>query len=114
MKDESKNDAPTGATAAAGCLWMIFGLLIVAPVLNGFVTVRLWAWFVVAWAHAPALTLAQAIGLHVVAGMFTPSSISTAKNDKTFRENMTTFTTYLFLRPAMALGMGAVVHWLAS
>ena len=48
-------------------------LLIAAIVIRGWVVSTLWGWFIVPVFHAPVLSIMQAVGLSLVAGVFTTS-----------------------------------------
>jgi hypothetical protein len=45
---------------------IILLLIIPGMMLNGFVTVQLWNWFIIPNFNAPAITLPAAIGIHLV------------------------------------------------
>jgi hypothetical protein len=53
--------------------WIGLLLLVPATLLNGLVIAVLWSWFVVSNFHLPSLTVAEAIGLWLLASLFTPT-----------------------------------------
>jgi hypothetical protein len=83
---------------------------IVGPIWSGYVLSVLWSWFVVPSLHAPAISVAVAIGFALVVRFLAPTSSSESDDDKTFAGHVGTVLGYSLLYPAVALGFGAVVH----
>lgn len=74
---------------------------------KGFVLTKLWGWFIVSRFGLPPLSVAQAIGLAVVVGMFT--HIRTKENED---EPWVPYAV-MFLGPLISLFMGWIVKfWL--
>jgi hypothetical protein len=80
----------------------------VAPVAiwRGYVLTILWGWFIVPTFNAPALSVATAIGIALVVGMFS----TTKESNKEEKDNA--LVNYLlngFVAPALALGIGYLI-----
>jgi hypothetical protein len=86
---------------------------IVGPIWSGYVLSILWSWFVVPSLHAPAISVAVAIGFALVVRFLAPASSSESKDDKTFAENVGSVVGASLLYPAVGLAFGAVVHMFA-
>ncbi len=86
--------------------------LILSPIWMGYVLSTLWTWFVVPAFHTHPISIALAIGLSLVMGMFMSrySPDEEGKEKKHFAYSMV----YAFLYPLLALGMGAIVHAFAA
>ncbi len=95
----------------------IVGLSIaMSACIDGWVLMKLWAWFVVPLFRLPALTLLPAIGLSLVVSFltfqvppFTPSPEPDAKQNTT---NLEALGEAMVNRPLFVLGFGWVVHLL--
>lgn len=86
-------------------VFAIFGLLALGYVLNGYALTVLWTWFVVPTFGAPALGLAQAIGLAVVVSYLTHQY--SAKSDK--KTDWSETAAFIIVKPAFALLVGWIV-----
>lgn len=101
--------------AIFGCV----GALVAVPaviggswLVEGLVAKQLWAWFIVPTFGLSALTVAQAIGIGLLWGLFTPSP-DTDDDSKTTEQKWTSIFVKLFLKPLMALFAGWIVnHWM--
>ena len=95
-------------TAIAG----LFGLAALGAIWSGYVLTILWAWFVVPTFGLPALAIAPAIGLSVVAGYLThqyiPKAAKPAGEGK-WEETGRVVASMVF-KPAFAL----LVGWIAK
>lgn len=59
-----------------GALVIVVGLSVLSYVLDGWALLKLWGWFILPrFASAPALTIAQAIGLAMVVSFLTRQSM---------------------------------------
>lgn len=91
-----------------GCIAALIGLAVIplAVMWKGFVLAKLWGWFLVDKFGLPALTIAQAIGLAIVVGMF---SYIRAKDDE---DEVWQPFVLAFLGPLVSLFAGWIVqHW---
>jgi len=94
-----------------GCLWgmLTFALVPVMMFTNGFALMKLWSWFVVTvFETAPTLTLWQALGLALVASMFTGKNASSTGNKQINFEIFIEGLANVVLRPGVALLFGWV------
>ena len=80
-------------------------------VLGGYVLATLWAWFVVALFNAPALTIAEAIGLHLIIGFMAHQYQLLAPEEDDLKKKLAHIALYLYARPLLALLTGWVVTW---
>lgn len=80
------------------------GLLVVSSILNGFVLVKLWEWFLVTPFGFPKLSVPVAIGISIIAKYLTIQQIPKTDNKST--------DTYCFaiVYPLLTLCIGWVVH----
>jgi hypothetical protein len=82
-------------------------LLAVCMAWRGYVVTKLWAWFIVTHFGAAPLGLTTAIGLSILAGMF---SVSTARSKDQKEDDITATRVVLALAfPAMGLLFGWIV-----
>lgn len=92
-------------------LWGTLGALLwIVPsyLLEGWVLVHLWTWFVVETFHsAPTLTLAPAIGIIIVANFLAHPFVL---NDTKQKYYWTQVMSYTFFRPLFILLVGSIVH----
>ena len=84
---------------------IVFGIPLM--VWNGFVLATLWGWFIVPYFEAPALTVAMAVGITLVAGLFT-GRYRPGKSDDALRHTVHIIIFSAGYR-AIALGMGWIV-----
>lgn len=75
---------------------------------SGYVLSVLWRWFMVPGLGLPPLSIGYAIGLAIVVGYITKEESASPK-DKEWNEILTEAFLKAALRPALALGMGAIV-----
>lgn len=96
---------------------LIIGMIILIPIAlvmlvpvalwRGYVLSVLWGWFIVPTFNAPALSLAMAIGVAIVVGMFT-ASIPTKKKDEEDKA-LSNYFVNGFIAPALSLLFGYIV-----
>jgi hypothetical protein len=96
---------------AFGNVCAVILLSLVGILILGATLTQLWAWFVVATFHIPALSFVQAYGLCIVASVFTlPASVVRMEDKKTTFEQTLTRSVTIDLSYLMLLLMGFVVH----
>ena len=78
----SRDLDPTSVAVGMLGVPMIVGMLIIASVIEGFVTKILWSWYIVTTFHLPALNMAQAVGIGLVATVVCPHGIAPEKAAK--------------------------------
>ena len=99
-----------------GCgmiLLAVFGLvavLVISTIANGFALSVLWGWFISPVFGLPALTIVQAIGLSMVVSYLTYQYIRDSGEKKTLTKSILTELVMAILRPALVLGLGAIVN----
>ena len=81
-----------------------FVLAIPSYILNGFVIVKLWAWFIVPFGLEP-ITMVPAIGLGLIVGFLTEQRVP-SDDDKKFEPLVR-----MYLSPLLTLLAGWVVTW---
>jgi len=91
------------------CLGIIVGLILIPTIaiLQGWVLTILWSWFIVPTFHAPELSIAVAIGLTLVVGMFKEIKINT--KEKSSDEKLTEAIAVVIM-PFVFLFLGWIVH----
>lgn len=100
---------------AAIALWSILigaivttSILIPTYLLEGWVLVHLWTWFITSSFHnAPALTLAPAIGIIIIVNFLTQQFVQTDTKKEGYLLSAFNFA---LLRPFAILAIGYVVH----
>lgn len=104
MKSVVKKKVSTTAAVVSLVAWPAAG------VWWAHVLTILWAWFIVPQFEAPPLTLASAIGISLVAGMF-KATLQSHTYDADDPENDTyTRAVAAFVTPLMMLVVGAIVR----
>ncbi len=85
-------------------------VIMIAPVAiwRGYVLTILWGWFIVPTFNAPALSVATAIGIATVVGMFSSVQNESKDEDKKYSALALYFVNG-FVTPALALGIGYLV-----
>ena len=94
------------ANLLAGML--VIPSIILGSILHGWALTILWRWFVVATFHAPALTLAQAMGIFLLVGLFR-NNPPTQKNDDTAIDRVAKAIGGMLFSPLVSLGIGLIV-----
>ena len=89
--------ALTAAVTAALCIW------------EGFVFVKLWAWFIIPTFGMAPLTIPMAIGLCLVAAFLTHQMRQTQKGEEPIEEAAKVFG-YGFFNAGLILFIGWIVH----
>lgn len=98
-----------GGSIIGGATIFFLAFLVGLILLNGWVAMVLWNWFIPETFHgAPRLDIAKAIGLVLVAAVFMPKPVLPT----TDTENRTAMHAQLFAAaaPFLALLMGFIVH----
>lgn len=113
---ERTNDAVEQAAdaveQAASCT-VLLATVPVSAVTWGFLTMKLWAWFVVPTFGGPALGLWTAIGIRMLVSTAAYRPSDDSKKRK-FGETVSWVFTNAIVLPLMLLGMAWVVRGLAS
>ncbi len=102
------SEKETDSEKLMGCI-MFLVMMLISPftsIWRGYVLSILWAWFMTPLGVIP-IGVANAIGLSVLVTLFTPTGGSSGKN---VADVCTTAISYSLVAPALALGMGAIVH----
>lgn len=107
----------SGISTLAVLLWGAIGytllftaMLVPALVLDGFVVMKLWEWFVVpTFSSAPSLHLAVAIGLSMLAGFMVRIYNYDYKPDSESKKDLAGRLMHLYVGPFLALFMGWIV-----
>jgi len=103
MKDETA----VGLLAIIGVICGIPVLIILLSLLDGWVLVRMWRWFIVSTFHLPELPIWTAIGMTLIVHFLLPS-----RNGKETRKFAEILTTNIF-GTIFAFGFAALIHWLS-
>lgn len=95
------------------CSFVFLVLLVVTPlvaILQGWVLTVLWSWFVVPTFDLPELSIAVAIGLSLIVGMFRGYNTTTTKDENEETSTKVAKVVVLFFGPLFVLFMGWIVH----
>lgn len=103
MKNE--NQLSTIIFGLIGAVTSVAALLILLPILSGWVLSVLWGWFIVPAFHLPALSIPAAIGVSLIAGKLTHQFQHEPENAKPWK-----VLAFGILSPFMTLAMGYVVR----
>lgn len=93
-----------------GMMAVSVAIVPVAVVWRAWVLAKLWGWFVVGVLPLPALTIGQAAGVAVVAGMLTHSPTTAKEKTREGWEGVLYGCALAILWPAFMLGSGAIVR----
>ncbi len=95
-----------------GLLLLFIAMLVIGIPLNGWVLSIMWAWFVVPVFDAPALSVAQAVGLSCIVSFLRARSISSNNSGekKSTNEVILNGIGDVFLSPLMSLGLAYIVY----
>jgi hypothetical protein len=77
------------------------GLIAVISLLNAFVLIKMWSWFIVPLFHLPTLNVPFAIGLALTIGLF--------KNGSATKEGKA-YWFLIFIGPFITLFFGWIIH----
>lgn len=66
--------------SAIAIIFTAFASIFLIAIVRGWVMTVLWSWFAAPTFHLPELTIATAIGLALLIGMFTPKSVKSFKD----------------------------------
>jgi hypothetical protein len=91
---------------AAGVLIVMVGLITAAILVHGFVLKLMWAWFLVPLG-LPALGLAHACGLGLLARYLTWQRIPKSEEDEDANARRLALN---FIYPCIILGFGSIIH----
>jgi len=83
-------------------------ILILGPILRGWVLSKLWVWFIVTSFHVQPLAIAQCIGLALIIGFVTKENIHTEDN-RDAKEKLFSGLAQVFLGPLFVLGFAYVI-----
>jgi hypothetical protein len=107
---DDKIDAETAAFGCLGALATVAALMVGGWLFEGFVTMKLWNWFVVPFFRAPPVTIAWALAIACVVGVLTPAPAPrVAKAGETKTDKWVTALAAIFVRPAFYLLFGYVL-----
>lgn len=81
----------------------------ITAILNGFVLVYLWAWFVVPIFAAPALSIPQAIGLMLVVQFLKSEFDNNAKKEAKASETLAAVAAWIIGKPVITFLIGYAV-----
>jgi len=90
-----------------GVIAVVFGLIALVSVIKGFVIAKIWLWFMVPIFGLPVLSIAQAIGVALVIGIFTNEHASLTQQDDPKKKKNAILTG--LLAPFMTLLFGWIV-----
>ena len=95
-----------------GWITVTVGGIILSSIWRGYVLSILWGWFVSPVFHIAQISIALAIGLSLVIGMFTYQSSSSESKDKkeSAGEAVLKALAVAFLSPLFVLALGAIIH----
>jgi len=101
-----------GIVIGLGVLFFFVGLMAISAILNGFVLVKLWSWFIVPTFGLPALSIPLAIGIALTAKFIT-QDLSNINNAKQEGSNWTPIVV-AFANPFLVLLFGWIVKCFVS
>ena len=101
-----------GIVIGLGVLFFFVGLMAISAILNGFVLVKLWSWFIVPTFGLPALSIPLAIGIALTAKFIT-QDLSTINNAKKEGSGWTPIV-ITFINPFLVLLVGWIVKCFVS
>lgn len=91
-------------------LVIMFGSFLYGVFATGFVSMKLWAWFVVPIFGVKALTITQAYGLALIIGLWTHQHfVNTNKDERETSEKVSHWIA-LLITPWFVLFVGWIVH----
>jgi len=102
-----------GENTVLGCIGALVGgviMMIGAYMVNGWVLLKLWAWFVMPLFDVAPLTVAQAIGLGVTVGLVTHQGVPTGDN-RNDSNALARAIAQAFVIPLVALLVGWIVSY---
>tara|TARA_Y100000034_G_scaffold48390_1_gene59756 strand:+ start:7165 stop:7476 length:312 start_codon:yes stop_codon:yes gene_type:complete len=95
-----------------GCLLLALGglgMIISLSIIHGWVLTYLWAWFVVPIFSVPELTIAQAMGLSLIIGMWTYNPQATQQQEDEDKYKALARFVAICLRPFIVLFIGYII-----
>jgi hypothetical protein len=90
----------------------LLGIIIMIPafLLDGFVALRLYQWFVEStFRAAPRISLAEALGLSMLLGYLTRVFVYSPSGEKTWKQKLEPIT-FVYLSPFLTLLTGYLIH----
>ena len=84
--------------------------IILAPIVNGFVVVKLWHWFIVPTFEMNELRIVEAIGIMIFVQYVRAKKTNTDKEEGEFWENLLKGIVLLALMAGLALFFGWIVQ----
>jgi len=106
MEQESK--AQQNCFAGIGVISSTAILLVLVSLIDGWIFVRLWRWFILPTFQLPALTIWPAVGICIVVRYLTRGRGPVDKDEPVWKTivNSVAYSVMVFL-------LGALIHWLA-
>ena len=113
MEKETSPLEKVGLTVIAVPVAIILFVLAVVPLalIEAFVLVKLWAWFVVPAFGLPPIGYVTAIGIDLVASNFRPLPPHELKDEYVKHPSIWRRFVVLIAVRLMALAFGAILHW---
>lgn len=83
-------------------------ILILGPILRGWVLSKLWLWFIVTSFHVQPLAITQCIGLSLIIGFLTKENIHT-EDTRDAKEKFFSGLAQVFLGPLFVLAFAYII-----
>jgi hypothetical protein len=96
------------ALTCVGAFVLLLALIIISPIINGFVGMTLWNWFLPEHFGVRPLTLPLAIAVALIVAQFSGTNRISKKSDKDEKWYAQLFAHWVFV-PVFVLGMGWIV-----
>jgi len=92
-----------------GSLAVIFGMVAIIAILDGWILCILWRWFIVPLFGLPELNIGSAIGISLIIGLLTGKKTDNQKKEE--KENGKTGKSFnIICIPLLILFVGWIVH----
>jgi hypothetical protein len=98
------------ALACFGAGVLVVAIAIVGAVVNGLVLSLTWGWFIVSLFDAKALSIPEAIGIALVAGLLTHQQQPKSDKEQTSGELAIALLADALINPLLILAVGYIVH----
>ena len=108
MAEKKENETMTEMFAAFGKMFLLLGLMALQFVVNGFVITVLWDWYATPIFGLPSLTIPEAIGLGMIALLFSRSKLLLKEEVEKSQVERILFN---FFEPLFLLLIGWIVTW---
>lgn len=106
----SKEAIVLAAVAVLALTPVLFGVVALSAIINGWVLSILWGWFIVPVFNIPAISVEQAIGLAMVVSYLTYQHINADSKRKSKGESTVELFVALLARPLITLLFGYILH----